>query len=158
MSPLSSDALRLPYDHATAPALSATSPERWIREGADRIRKSSATCAASVQCEDRYPPRTAVRFRDGEGRLGGHEDPVPLRWLTARFVIRRRIVAATRGNGRAAPMADARSDCAMFAGLLGRNADLIHRPLQLRHAARLRWATGDDHIRFLPPCTAGGPR
>ena len=35
----------------------------------------------------------------------GHEDQFPLRRLTARSVIRKRIVAATRGNGRDAPKA-----------------------------------------------------
>jgi hypothetical protein len=33
----------------------------------------------------------------------GHEDQFPLRRLTARSVIRKRTVAATRGNGRDAP-------------------------------------------------------
>jgi hypothetical protein len=35
----------------------------------------------------------------------GHEDQFPLRRLTARSVIRKRTVAATRGNGRDAPKA-----------------------------------------------------
>jgi hypothetical protein len=35
----------------------------------------------------------------------GHEDQFPLRRLTARSVIRKRTVAATRGNGRDAPRA-----------------------------------------------------
>ena len=34
----------------------------------------------------------------------GHEDQFPLRRLTARSVIRKRTVAATRGNGRDAPI------------------------------------------------------
>ena len=33
----------------------------------------------------------------------GHEDQFPLRRLTARSVIRKRTVAAIRGNGRDAP-------------------------------------------------------
>jgi hypothetical protein len=36
----------------------------------------------------------------------GHEDQFPLRRLTARSVIRKRTVAATRGNGRDAPIPD----------------------------------------------------
>jgi len=38
----------------------------------------------------------------------GHEDQFPLRRLTARSVIRKRTVAATRGNGRDAPKAAVR--------------------------------------------------
>jgi hypothetical protein len=38
----------------------------------------------------------------------GHEDQFPLRRLTARSVIRKRTVAATRGNGRDAPLAGRR--------------------------------------------------
>jgi hypothetical protein len=36
----------------------------------------------------------------------GHEDQFLLRRLTARSVIRKRTVAATRGNGRDAPKTD----------------------------------------------------
>jgi len=39
-----------------------------------------------------------------QGSGMGHEDQFPLRRLTARSVIRKRTVAATRGNGRDAPI------------------------------------------------------
>ena len=51
-----------------------------------------------------FPPDLALARSSQERPLRGHEDQfLPLR-LSARSVIRKQTVAATRGNGRDAPM------------------------------------------------------